>query len=189
LAWSTSSRSKPIGELVAVGAVAGLVGLGLSVASLPRVSQRAPRRATDPFDARDVRFELHTGPARVSVLSHDRSLDRDVALQLVVDGVPCPILLERRDLKLSGDMLWANMVVTLEDPQTGGRTMDATLGVRVDVPRNVLEVSVHGRVTGTTEGALIFGRDGQGRLPSRPLRARLPCGPSPEPSAWIIEIA
>ncbi len=136
------SGSKPIGELLAMGVIAGLVAFGLALANRPHAPRRPPQRAANLLDARDALFELHPGAARLSVQSRDRALSRDLDLALVVDGVSRPLVLGREELRASGDALRATFAVTFGEPGNGASTVDATLELRPDVARDALDVDL-----------------------------------------------
>src|SRR5271154_5556972 len=141
MASGAKRGAKPIGELLAMGVIAGLVAFGLALANRPHASRRAPARAANMLDARDALFELHAGAARLSVQSRDRALSRDLDLALVVDGVSRPLVLGRDDLHASGDALRATFAVTFGEPGSGESSIvDATLELRADVARDALDV-------------------------------------------------
>ena len=137
-----SSGSKPVGELVAMGLIAGLVAFGLALANRPHAAGRAPIRGASLLDARDALFELHPGAARLSVESRDRALSRDVDLSIVVDGEARPLVLGRDDLRPAGDAVRAIFAVTFGEPETGPRTVEATLELRPDVARGALVIDL-----------------------------------------------
>jgi hypothetical protein len=134
--------SKRVGELVAMGVIAGLGAWMLAYANRPHVARHASARAANLLDARDALFELHPGAARLTVMSRDRSLSRDLDLALVVDGVSRPLVLGRDDLHASGDAVRATFAVTFGEPGAGGGTVDATLELRADVARDALGVDL-----------------------------------------------
>jgi hypothetical protein len=162
----SKAGSKPIGELLAVGVLAGLAAWGLAFAIRPNVSRRAPVRAANLLDARDALFELHPGAARLTVLSRDRALSRDLDLALVVDGASRPLVLGRDDLHASGDALRATFAVTFGEPGPDQNTVDATLELRADVERDALDVDLktpaEADLTGHTLGLRVeLSSDGQ----------------------------
>ncbi len=113
--------SKRIGELVAMGVIAGLVAWMLAYANRPHVARRTAVRAANVLDARDALFELHPGAARLTVMSRDRSLSRDLDLALVVDGASRPLVLGHDDLHASGDAVRADVRRDLRGTRGGGR--------------------------------------------------------------------
>jgi hypothetical protein len=136
-----SSGSKPVGELVAMGVIAGLAAFGLAMANRPHAARRAPTRVANALDARDALFELHPGAARLTVLSRDHAVSRDVDLALVVDGVSRPLVLARDELRPAGDALRATFAVAFGDPAAGD-AVDATLELRPDPGKEAMEASL-----------------------------------------------
>jgi len=60
-----------LGELVAMGVIAGLVAFGLAFATRSRGRVRAPTRTPNGMETRVAAFELHPTAARLSVRSRD----------------------------------------------------------------------------------------------------------------------
>src|SRR5260370_37331779 len=115
-------QRRSLGELAAMGIIAGLVAFGLAYAARPRAAVRAPTRAGTVLDTRTASFELHPGAARITVRSRDGAVSRDIDLELVVDGAPRPMVLARGDLRSFAGALRAMVPVPV-----GDATIDATL--------------------------------------------------------------
>src|SRR5579871_4700089 len=131
------SSPRPLGELVAMGVIAGLVAFGLALATRPRGAARVAPRASTALGTRLATTELHPGAARITVRSRDGALARDVDLALVVDGVARPLSFGRDDLRRAGDALRANLPLPL-----GDATVDATLDLRADGAHDALVLTV-----------------------------------------------
>lgn len=142
MASGSKSGGKPLGELLAMGLIAGLVALGLGLANRPHAIRRPPTRAANLLDARDALFELHPGAGRLEVQSRDRALSRDLDLALVVDGVSRPLVLGRDELRYSGDVMRATFAVTFGEPGNGASTVDVTLELHPDVARDALDIDL-----------------------------------------------
>src|SRR5579883_1149819 len=100
-----SSAERPLGELVAMGVIAGLVALGLAFATRPRGTARPPLRSPDLLEARASAFELHPASARLTARSRDGALSSDLDLAIVVDGAARPLVLDRDELHVVPDGL------------------------------------------------------------------------------------
>jgi hypothetical protein len=133
-------QPQSVGELVAMGVIAGLVAFGLAYAARPRTAFRAPARAGTVLETRTASFELHPGAARVTVRSRDGAVSRDVDLALVVDGAARPLALARDDLRWVAGTLRAAVPVPL-----GDATVDATLELRADPTTDALFIALSGR--------------------------------------------
>ena len=132
-----SSGRKPLGELVAMGIIAGLVAFGLAFATRPRGTARVAARPLNVFDTRAAIFELHPAAAKLGVRSRDGALSRDIDLALVIDGVVRPLVLDRDDLHATADGLRASVPIALADS-----TLDATLDVRLDAAHDAVALDL-----------------------------------------------
>lgn len=137
-----ASGSRPVGEQVAMGVIAGLVAFGLALANRPHAASRVAPRTANRVDARDTLFTLHPGSARLSVSSRDGAFARDMDLAVVVDGVSRPLVLSRDELRPVGDALRAPLTLTFGDPETGETTVDATVELRADPSHDALELDL-----------------------------------------------
>src|ERR1700689_3586638 len=106
---------RSVGELVAMGVIAGLVAYGLAVASRPRGANKPLARATTLLETPGASFELHPGAGRLTVRSRDGSLSRDVDLEIVVDGTVYPVALAREDLRTGPGSLRATIPLPVGD--------------------------------------------------------------------------
>src|ERR1700730_18963879 len=102
---------RSLGELVAMGVIAGLTAFGLAYAARPRVGVRASTHAGTVLQTRMDTFELHPGAARVTVRSRDGAVSREIDLALVVDGAARPLVLARDDLRSVAGVLRATVPV------------------------------------------------------------------------------
>jgi hypothetical protein len=154
-----SGGRKPLGELVAMGVIAGLVAFGLAFATRPRGAPRAPARSPNVLETRLATFELHPAAARLSARSRDGALHSDVDLAIVVDGSVRPLVLDRDELHVVEDGLRASVPLVL-----GDSTLDATLEVRVDAPHDAVELELSAPVGANGHGVALraeLSSDGQ----------------------------
>jgi len=120
-----------------MGIIAGLVAFGLAFATRTHGTVRAPARSPTGLETHIASFELHPAAARLSVRSRDGALSRELDLALVVDGNTRPLVLDRDELRITPDGLRATLPVSL-----GDATIDATLELRDDVPRDALLIDL-----------------------------------------------
>ncbi len=132
--------SRPLGDLIAIGVIAGLVAFSLAYASRPRGIVHAPTRAGTTLDTRTASFELHPGSARLTVRSQDGAVSRDLDLSLVVDDVMRPLTLSRDDLRTVAGALRATVSVPVGDAR-----VDAILELRADAAIDALTIALTGR--------------------------------------------
>src|ERR1700690_4308215 len=104
---------RSLGELLAMGIMAGLIAFGLAYAARPRRLVRAPTHAATMVESRTASFELHAGAARLTVRSRDGTVSREVDLSIVVDGVARPLVLARTDLRSLANGLRAAVPIAL----------------------------------------------------------------------------
>jgi hypothetical protein len=141
---------KSIGELVAMGVIAGLVAFGLAYSAGPHRAARAPARSATVLQTRVASFELHAASGRITARARDGSMSRDVDLAIVVDGVSHPLAIARTDLRPAADALRAVVPVPLEDA-----TVEATLELRADVLRDALMIALGAPASGAPPGHTI----------------------------------
>jgi hypothetical protein len=134
-----ASGVRPLGELVAMGVIAGLAAFGLALATRTRGTARVPVRSPDTLETRGSTFELHPSAARLSVRSRDGALSRDLDLSLVVDGEVRRLVLDRDGLRVTPDGLRASVPIALEDA-----TLGANLELHADAARDTLRVDLIG---------------------------------------------
>jgi hypothetical protein len=128
-----------VGELVAMGVIAGLAAFGLSYATRPHGTTRNHTRATTTLETRAAIFELHPAAGRITVRSRDGALRRDVDLAIVVDATARPLTLARDDLRPNPDALRAVVPLPLGPDDA---MVDATLELRADGPRDALSIAL-----------------------------------------------
>jgi len=138
---------RSVGELVAMGVIAGLVAYGLAVAMRPRGANKPVARSATLLETPRVAFELHPGAGRVTARSRDGSTTRDVDLGLVVDGTLFPLALAREDLRSSPGSLRATVPVPVDDA-----TVDVQIELRADGPHDSLAIDLMGPPDDTLEG-------------------------------------
>jgi hypothetical protein len=138
---------RSVGELVAMGVIAGLVAYGLAFAIRPRGATKPAARAATLLETPGASFELHPGAGRVTVRSRDGAISRDVDLGLVVDGTLYPLALAREDLRPSPGSLRATVTIPI-----GDATVEAQLELHADGPRDALAIDVTGPPEGALEG-------------------------------------
>jgi hypothetical protein len=132
-----STAGKPVGELVAMGIIAGLVAFGLAFATRSRGTVRVQARVPNVVETRGVLFELHPGSARLTARSRDGGLSRDFDLTLVVDGATQPLTVDRDQLHTTADGVTATVPVPL-----GEGTLEATLALHADPPRDAVTLDL-----------------------------------------------
>src|SRR5690242_13270340 len=103
-----SSGRKPLGELVAMGVIAGLVAFGLAFATRPHGTRRVAPRPANVLEGHAATFEIHPAAAKLTVRTRDGALHRDLDLALVVDGVVRPLVLDRDELQATPSGLRAS---------------------------------------------------------------------------------
>src|SRR5579884_2173697 len=128
---------RSLGELLAMGVIAGLVAFGLAYATRPRGKAKAPPRAPTVLETRGAVFELHPGAAQLTVRSRDGAVSRDLDLSLVLDGTPHPLVLARDDVRPGLDSLRAAVPMPL-----GDGVVEAQLELRADPARDALTIDV-----------------------------------------------
>src|SRR5579864_1507423 len=106
-------QRRSLGELVAMGIIAGLTAFGLAYAARPRGAVRAPVHAGTVLQTKTAIFELHPGAARLSIRSRDGAVHRDVDLSLVVDGSVQSLALARDDLRSVAGALRATVPISI----------------------------------------------------------------------------
>jgi hypothetical protein len=127
---------RSVGELIAMGVIAGLVAFGLMFAARPSGVAKGPHRVATALETRGARFELHPGGGRLTVRSRDGSTSRDVELSFVIDGESSPLVLAREDIHPAGpEALQATARVPL-----GDGTIDVDIEFHVDVPLDALAI-------------------------------------------------
>jgi hypothetical protein len=159
-----ASGPKPVGELVAMGVIAGLIAFGLAFATRSRPAGRAPSRPHSQLEALGAVFEFHPSSSRLTVRTRDGAFSRDLDMAIVVDGVARPLALGKDDVRPAGDAFRATLPVSLDD-----QSIDVTLGLRTDVTRDAFVVdleappspalSAHSlglRVELSSEGQVVF---------------------------------
>jgi hypothetical protein len=128
-----SAGGKPVGELVAMGVIAGLVAFGLAFATRSPGTVRPRPHAPNVVETRSVVFELHPGSARLTARTRDGAMSRDFDLALIVDDATQPLVLDRDELRATPDGMTATVPVPIEDG-----TVDATLVVHSDPARDAV---------------------------------------------------
>ena len=131
------TAGKPVGELVAMGVIAGLVAFGLAFATRSRGTVRVQPRVPNVVETRNVLFELHPGSARLTARSRDGALSRDFDLTLVVDGAPQPLTVDRDQLHTTANGVTGNVPVPL-----GDATVEAMLDLHADPPRDAVTLEL-----------------------------------------------
>ncbi len=120
-----------------MGLIAGLVAFGLAYMTRPRGAPPPAPHLLNLLETRGAAFELHPGAARITVLSRDRRLSRDIDLALVVDGVARPLVLGPDDLHPYADSLRITVPVAIGDAM-----VDTDMNLHVDPERDVLAMAV-----------------------------------------------
>jgi hypothetical protein len=132
-----TGERRSLGELVAMGVIAGLVAFGLALSTRPHATRQGTKRSADTVESRNATFELHATASRLDVRSKDGALRRDLDLALVVDGDPRPLALDRGALKSTPEGWRASLPVAV-----GDATLEATLDLRTDPQHDALSVDL-----------------------------------------------
>ncbi|HEY8087871.1 MAG TPA: hypothetical protein VIF09_08500, partial [Polyangiaceae bacterium] len=128
---------RSLGELVAMGVIAGLVAFGLALSTRPRGAPVLSRHSPDIVETRDAAFELHPGASRLDVRSRDGLVRRSLDLALLVDADPRPLALDPAALHSTPDGWHATVPVALADT-----TLEASLDIHADPPHDALVIDV-----------------------------------------------
>jgi hypothetical protein len=142
-----ADKRRSVGELVAMGVIAGLVAYGLAFAMRPRGANKPVARLATVLETPRASFELHPGAGRVTMRSRDSAFSRDVDLGLVVDGTLFPLALAREDLRSSPGSLRATVPVPVDDG-----TVETQIELHADVAHDGLAIEVTGPRHGALEG-------------------------------------
>jgi hypothetical protein len=135
-----------IGDLLAMGTIAGLLAFGLAYVMRGGVGDEA-RSGASRLDTHGVAFSLHAGAGRLSVRSQDGSVSREVDLSIVVDGVARPVEIGREQMRGNErEGLTASFPVSIEDG-----TAEAELRFAPEAENDVLDVELRVR-PGTVAG-------------------------------------
>jgi hypothetical protein len=132
-----AERRRSVGELLAMGLIAGLAAYGLAYATRPRAAPRPSTRTSTVLETRGAEFELHPGPGRLTIRPRDGGIERDVELSVVVDGVAQGLHFARETVRRGPDALSATVPVVIDDA-----TADVDLAIRADPPRDAVTVEV-----------------------------------------------
>jgi hypothetical protein len=128
-----SRRSLP--RLIAIGLLAGVAAYALTSAIHPS-SRHPPAESSASLETRAGSFELHPDAPQLTVRSKDGAVARDVALALMVDGAPHPLVLSQTTKRAEPDTLTATAEVVL-----GDIAVEIPIELRVDGARDALSVT------------------------------------------------
>jgi hypothetical protein len=137
---------RSVGELVAMGVIAGLAAYGLAYAMRPRGAPRPPTRAATILRTHGASFELHPGAGRLSVRGREGGAGHDVELAVLLDGSPQPIHVGREAVRGGTDALRATVPIAIDDATTA----EAELELRADPAHDAIAI----RLAAPAEGAL-----------------------------------
>ena len=126
-----------MGELIAMGVIAGLVAFGLAFATRPRGTVRLRSHAANVVETKSVIFELHPGSARLTVRTRDAAVSRELDLALLVDDLTQPLVLDRDELRATPDGMTATVPIPIADG-----TVDATLALVADPARDAVTLDL-----------------------------------------------
>ncbi|HEY2513975.1 MAG TPA: CehA/McbA family metallohydrolase, partial [Polyangiaceae bacterium] len=136
-----SGRS--LGQVIAAGLFAAGLTFGIAHASsrgAKRVDLRNARAtgAAVRLAAPTGMYVFHPGSGHIVATTSDRAVSRELALDLVVDGEPRPLTLERSaDLATERNAFGATFGITI-----GDEVFDALIDLRVDPPTGALMVDL-----------------------------------------------
>ncbi|MDP9034002.1 MAG: CehA/McbA family metallohydrolase [Myxococcota bacterium] len=142
-----ASKPRPIGELVAMGIIAGLVAFGLAYSARPHRVTRSASRAISSLETHAATFELHPGAARVTVRSRDGAVSRDIDLSVVIDGRSRTLTLTRDDRQGSGSSIRSRASV----PMGEDSPLQLVLELRADTARDALAISLRSPDAGSSQ--------------------------------------
>jgi hypothetical protein len=122
-------------KLVALGLFAGVAAYALTSAFRP-TSRRPPAESSAALTAAHATFELHPDSPQLTVRSRDRAVARDVALALVVDGAPYPVVLAQIPGRADPDALVATAAAVIADGQ-----VEFPIELRVDSAHDAIAIT------------------------------------------------
>jgi hypothetical protein len=128
---------RSVGELVAMGVIAGLLAYGLAFAARPRGAPRPPTRISTVLSTRSAVFELHPGPGRLSIHPRQAGASRDVDLAIVVDGVSQDVHCGRDAVRPGPGSLRATVPIVVDDVPAS-----VELVLRVDEAHDAVNVEL-----------------------------------------------
>jgi hypothetical protein len=138
-----TGKRRSIYELLAMGVIAGVLAFALAYATRPGITTRATARGRPPLSTRHAVFELRAETSQLVAKSLDGALGREIDLSFVVDGVPRPFSLARKDLHpASGPGAARDTLVATVPVPIGDASVDATLELVVDAARDALRIVV-----------------------------------------------
>lgn len=133
----------PVGRLLAAGLLAAGLTWGIARASVRTARETDPRVARTTgaavrLAAPDATYLLHPGSGRIVARSKDLVLARDIDLELVVDGEPRPLTLERSaDRATERNAFGATFGIVI-----GDEAFDALIALHVDAATGALAVDL-----------------------------------------------
>jgi hypothetical protein len=137
---------RSVGELLAMGVIAGLVAYGLAYATRPRGAPRPPSRVPTVLWTHGASFELHPGPGRLSIRTRDGGSSRDVDLSIVVDGVAQGMHFSRDAVRPGPNALRATVPVVIDDA-----TAEVELEIVADEARDAVTIDIGSAPGGPSE--------------------------------------
>jgi hypothetical protein len=141
---------RSVGELLAMGVIAGLVAYGLAYAARPHGAPRPPTRVPTVLWTHGASFELHPGPGRLSIRTRDGRSSRDVELSVVVDGVQQGMHFSRDAVRPAPDALRVAVPIVIDDLPA-----EVDLAIRADVARDAVTIEVAPAPGAATSGRAI----------------------------------
>ncbi len=128
---------RSVGEILAMGVIAGLVAYGLAYSTRPRGASRPPTRVSTVLWTHGASFELHPGPGRLAIRTRDASSSRDLDLSVVVDGVAQGLHFARDAVRAAPDVLRATVPIVVDDAPA-----EVDLEIRTDLARDAVTLGV-----------------------------------------------
>src|SRR5271166_4336373 len=127
---------RSIVKLVTLGLVAG-VGAYLLTSAIRPSARRPPAEGSATLRAGGASFELHPDSPQLTLRSRDGAVVVEVAIALVIDDAPHPIILARAPPRPDPDALVATAPALM-----GDGTIEFPVEFRVDAPRDSVSVTV-----------------------------------------------
>ncbi|MGA2447821.1 MAG: CehA/McbA family metallohydrolase [Polyangiaceae bacterium] len=126
-----------MGEVLALGVVAGLIAFVFAHGIAPHSAGRAASRPMTEFVTSTAVYDLRFASGQLSARSRDGLVVRDVDLAIVVDGTVTPLSFARDDMKRSDGELRASVRVV-----QGGSELATTLAMRVDASNAAISLAL-----------------------------------------------
>jgi hypothetical protein len=133
-----------VGEVVALGVVAGLVAFAFAHGVAPRSGGRPATRSVTELDTATAAYDLRFASGQLAVRSRDSLVARDIDLAVVVDGAVTPLSFARDDMRRSDGVLRASVRVVQGDSEFA-----TTLAMRADAANGAISLALENTTDAT----------------------------------------